>query len=128
MMQIALVGIGGAIGSIARYLTGVAVGRFFPASPTWSGTMVVYVLGGLFMGLLVGTLALKVSEGSERWRLLFAVGLLGGFTTFSSFALDAAGLLQRRDEMSLVIYVVGSVLLSIGGLMLGLFIARRVFS
>jgi CrcB protein len=128
MMQIALVGIGGAFGSICRYLTGVAVGRLFPASPTWTGTFVVNVLGGLLMGLLVGTLALKVSEGSERWRLLLAVGVLGGFTTFSSFALDAAGLLQRRDEMSLVIYVVGSVLLSIGALMLGLFIARRVFS
>ena len=128
MMQIALVGAGGAVGSIARYLTGIGVGRLFPSSPTWTGTFLVNVLGGLLMGLLVGTLALKVSEGGERWRLLFGVGVLGGFTTFSTFSLDAVGLLQRRDEMSLAVYVAGSVMLSIFALMLGLFIARKVFS
>ena len=128
MMQIALVGAGGAVGAIARYLTGVGVGRLFPASPPWAGTFAVNVLGGLLMGLLVGTLALKVSEGGERWRLLLGVGVLGGFTTFSSFALEAAGMLQRRDDTSLIVYVVGSVLLSIFALMMGLFIARKVFA
>jgi CrcB protein len=113
---------------MARYMTGVAVGRLFPASPTWTGTFMVNVLGGLLMGLLVGALALKVSEGGERWRLLLGVGALGGFTTFSSFALDAVGLLQRRDEVSLAGYVAGSVMLSIFALMLGLFIARKVFA
>jgi len=128
MMQIALVGVGGAVGSMARYMTGVAVGRLFPSSPTWTGTFVVNVLGGLLMGVLVGALAVKVSENGERWRLLLGVGVLGGFTTFSSFALDAVGLLQRRDELSLAGYVAGSVMLSIFALMLGLLLARKVFA
>ncbi|OYX33235.1 MAG: camphor resistance protein CrcB [Caulobacterales bacterium 32-69-10] len=128
MMQIALVGAGGAVGAIARYLTGVGVGRMFPGSPPWTGTFVINVVGGLLMGLLIGTLALRMSEGGERWRLLLGVGVLGGFTTFSTFALEAAGMLQRRDDTSLIVYVVGSVLLSIFALMLGLFIARKVFA
>jgi CrcB protein len=128
MIQIALVGAGGAAGAVARYLTGIGFGRFFPASPTWAPTFFVNVLGGLLMGLLVGLLALKVNEGGERWRLLLGVGVLGGFTTFSSFALDAVAMLQRRDDTTLIAYVAGSVLLSVGALMLGLMIARKVFA
>ena len=128
MIQIALVGAGGAVGAVARYLSGVAIGRLVPSTPLWAPTFFVNVLGGLLMGLLVGTLALKVNEGGERWRLLLGVGVLGGFTTYSSFALDAVGLIQRRDDTTLIVYVVGSVLLSIGSLMVGLMIARKVFA
>lgn len=128
MIQIALVGAGGAVGAVARYLSGVGIGRLFPSSPNWAPTLFVNILGGLLMGLLVGALALKVNEGGERWRLLLGVGVLGGFTTFSSFALDAVTLLRRHEETTLIVYVVGSVLLSIGALMVGLLIARRVFA
>jgi CrcB protein len=128
MIQIALVGVGGAVGAIARYLSGVGFAKFLPNTPTWAPTLFVNILGGLFMGLLVGVLALKVSEGGERLRLLLAVGVLGGFTTFSTFSLDVVTLLRRHDELSLIGYVVGSVLLSVAALMLGLMIARKVFA
>lgn len=128
MIQIALVGAGGAAGAMARYLVGVSFGRLFPASPLWAPTFFVNVFGGLLMGLLVGLLALKVEEGGERWRLLLGVGVLGGFTTFSAFALEAVGMLQRRDDTTLIVYVVGSVLLSILALILGLILARRIFA
>lgn len=128
MINLALVGAGGAVGAMARYLTGVGVGRLFgPGQPYWA-TLTVNVVGGLLMGLLVGLLALKVDEGGERWRLLLGVGVLGGFTTFSAFALDAVNMLQRKSYGELAAYVSGSVALSILALMLGLVIARRVFA
>ena len=128
MMQIVLVGAGGAAGAVARYLTGVGYGRLFGPAQPYLATLIVNVAGGLLMGLLVGLLALKVSEGGERWRLLLGVGVLGGFTTFSSFALEAVSMMERRAYGAMAGYIVGSVTLSILALMLGLVIARRAFA
>lgn len=128
MINLALVGAGGAVGAMARYLTGVGFTRVMgPGQPHWA-TLTVNVAGGLLMGLLVGLLALKVDEGGERWRLLLGVGVLGGFTTFSAFALDAFTLLQRKSYGEFAVYVFGSVTISVLSLMLGLLIARRVFA
>ena len=91
----------------------------------------VTLFGLLFWAVLLGVfglLALKVSEGGERWRLLLGVGVLGGFTTFSSFALEAASMMERRAYGAMAGYIVGSVVLSILALMLGLLIARRAFA
>jgi CrcB protein len=128
MMQIVLVGAGGAAGAVARYLTGVSYGRLFGPAQPYLATLVVNVLGGLLMGLLVGVLALRASEGGERWRLLLGVGVLGGFTTFSAFALEAVSMLERRAYGAMAAYVAGSVVLSILALMSGLMIARRAFA
>jgi CrcB protein len=128
MMQIVLVGAGGAAGAVARYLTGVGYGRLFGPAQPYLATLVVNVLGGLLMGLLVGVLALRVSEGGERWRLLLGVGVLGGFTTFSAFALEAVSMLERRAYGAMAAYVAGSVVLSILALMSGLMIARRAYA
>lgn len=128
MINLALVGAGGAVGAMARYLTGLGVGRLLgPAQPYWA-TFTVNVVGGLLMGLLVGLLALKVSEAGQQWRLLLGVGVLGGFTTFSAFALDAVTMLQRKNYGELFVYLSASVVFSILALMMGLMIARRVFA
>jgi CrcB protein len=127
MMNLALVGAGGALGAMARYLAGQTFVRAFGPTQPYLATLIVNVTGGLLMGLLVGLLALKV-DGGERWRLLVGVGVLGGYTTFSSFALEAAGMFERKAYGVMAAYVTGSVVLSVLALMLGLVVARRVFS
>jgi len=127
MMNLALVGAGGAVGAMARYLASVTFGRLFGAAPPYLATLVVNVTGGLLMGVLIGFLAFKI-DGGERWRLLLGVGVLGGFTTFSAFALEAVLMFERKAYGVLAAYVAGSVVLSILALMLGLILAKRVFS
>lgn len=128
MINYALVGAGGAVGAMARYAVGVGYGRLFGPSHAYVATLVINVVGGLLMGLLIGVLALKVSEGGERWRLLIGVGVLGGFTTFSSFALEAVMLIQRKSYGAFASYVSASVALSILGVVAGLWAARKVFA
>jgi len=122
MFSLFLVMLGGAFGSGARYLTGVAMLRLFgPHYPV--GTLTVNLVGGLAMGLLVGILA-RLSVPGENWRLLLAVGVLGGYTTFSSFSLDAANMLQRGDLGLALGYVLISVIGSIAALFAGLLLVR----
>ncbi|MDQ2859614.1 MAG: fluoride efflux transporter CrcB [Pseudomonadota bacterium] len=128
MERIILVALGGAAGSVARYLTGVAVPRLIGLRAPWASTFIVNVVGGLAMGFLIGWLAQRGGAGQERARLFLAIGVLGGFTTFSSFSLDAALMIQRRDYGLAGAYVAGSVLLSIGALFAGLMAARRMFA
>lgn len=119
------VAFGGAIGASGRHLLGMATLKAFgPGYPY--GTMIANVLGGFLMGLLAGWLALKVSGGTNL-RLFLGVGLLGGFTTFSAFSLDAVLMYEKKAYGALLSYVGGSVILSIGALMIGLVLARKVF-
>lgn len=128
MEKLALVAAGGAFGSVARYLTGVAAGRLVRLSAPWLGTFTVNIVGGCLMGLLVGYLAHRGGVGQERWRLLLAVGMLGGYTTFSSFSLDAALMIERRAYGPASLYIVASVALSVSALFVGLAAARRLFA
>jgi CrcB protein len=128
MINLLLVGVGGATGAMARYLTGLGYGRFVGPSQPYLATAFINVLGSFLMGVLVATLALKVSEAGMRWRLLLAVGVLGGFTTFSSFSLEAVMMLERKAYGAMVGYVFGSVVFSILGLMLGLMVVRKAFA
>ena len=68
------------------------------------GTFIINVLGGLFMGFLASTLAHRGGGDQERWRLLLGVGVLGGFTTFSAFTLEAALMIQRRQVVAAAVY------------------------
>ena len=96
MTRLLLVALGGALGSMARYGVGLGAARLFPAS-TWPwGTLTVNVVGGLAMGLLVGWLGLA-GAGQETVRVFAAVGVLGGFTTFSAFSLETALMIERRE-------------------------------
>jgi len=126
MNSIALVALGGALGASGRHLLGHWTLRAFgPGYPY--GTFAANVLGAFLMGVLVGWLAFKVS-GGENMRLFLGVGLLGGFTTFSAFSLDAMRMLETKNYAQFAGYVGGSVVLSIGALIIGLMIARKVFA
>ena len=118
-----LVAIGGALGSMARYGTGVAVGRVWNLSFPL-GTMLINIVGSLAMGLFVGFLARTTPSWQSDGRLFVAVGVLGGFTTFSSFSLDAIAMIERGDWFFAAVYVVGSVLIGLAGLYVGLLIFR----
>jgi CrcB protein len=125
MIHLALVAIGGAIGAGSRHLVNLAALRWFGAGyPV--GTLAVNVIGGLLMGLLAGYFALKYSVGGQGLRLFLATGILGGFTTFSAFSLDAVLLWERGDIIGAVLYVLLSVVLSIGALLAGLAVMRAV--
>ena len=117
-----LVFLGGGLGAAARHaFNRAALALIGPAFP--AGTLLVNVIGGILMGALVEWLALRGSAG-EPLRLFLAVGILGGFTTFSAFSLDAVLLWQRGEIWTSAVYVAASVLLSIGGLVAGMAAAR----
>ena len=112
---------------MARYGVGLGAARLFPASIWPWGTLSVNVVGGLAMGLLVGWMGLKVGAGQETVRVFAAVGLLGGFTTFSAFSLETVLMIERRDYGLAGAYVLLSVALAVAALMAGLMLARRAF-
>lgn len=127
MTRFLLVAIGGGLGAMARYGLGLAAGRLAPGA-TWPwATLTANIAGGLLMGLLTGWLALKAGAGQESIRLFAAVGVLGGFTTFSAFSLEAALMIERREIVSAFVYAAGSVVLAIAALFVGLMIARKLF-
>ena len=124
LRQILLVAVGGAVGSVARHLVGVASLRLFgPAFPF--GTLIVNLVGAFVMGVFVELLARRFG-GSNDLRLLIATGVLGGFTTFSSFALDTAVLWERGEVISSFVYVATTLVLGLAALFLGLGLARTL--
>jgi CrcB protein len=118
-----LVAIGGALGSVARYGTGVAVGRVWNLSFPL-GTMLINIAGSLVMGLFIGDLARTTPSWQADARLFVAVGILGGFTTFSSFSLDTIAMIERGDIGPALAYVLASVIIGIGALYVGLLVMR----
>lgn len=120
------VALGGAAGAVLRYQLGRTMTRALgPQAMTafpWA-TLTVNVLGGLAMGVLAGYLA-RQGAGGEQWRLLIGVGLLGGFTTFSSFSLELMLLIERGQPAAALSYALISVIASLAGLYLGLIITR----
>lgn len=126
MTRFLLVAAGGALGSMARYGLGLTLGRVLPGAAWPWGTFAANLIGGLLMGLLAGWLAYR-GQGGEGVRLFAAVGLLGGFTTFSAFSLETALMIQRRDWGMAGLYVAVSTVLAVAALFLGLMIARRAF-
>jgi CrcB protein len=117
------VALGGALGSWLRYVTGrlwlAAIG---PSAFPWA-TLSVNVLGSFAMGLLAGWLA-RQGDAGESWRLLLGVGALGGFTTFSAFALEFGMLAERGALGTAALYVAVSLVAGIAGLFAGLALMR----
>ncbi len=112
------VGLGGALGAMARHGVGVVALRALGPNFPW-GTLTVNVAGGLAMGLFIAWLTAREPH-SALLRSFVAAGLLGGFTTFSAFALEAVTLWRDRSAGFAALYVLASVLLSIGALMAGM--------
>lgn len=107
MLAALLVALGGGIGSAARYLVGGwFAGRFGPAFPY--GTFVINVTGSFIIGLVLAFAQERVSL-SPYWRLFFAVGFVGGYTTFSTFEYESVRLLQDREMLLAAVYLIGSV-------------------
>lgn len=123
MMSFLTVAVGGAIGASARHGLGLLMLRFFgPTFPV--GTLLANIIGGLLMGLLMGWLVRDTPDGANSIRLFAGVGVLGGFTTFSAFSLDAIRMLESKTYGMFLGYVGASVILSIAAVALGLFIMR----
>ena len=117
---------GGALGAMGRHLISGQVMRWAGCGFPW-GTLTVNVVGSFLLGLLVEYLAQRWSATQEI-RGFLVVGVLGGFTTFSAFSLDAVLLLERGSLTPAFAYIGGNVLLSIGGMFAGLLLFRHVLT
>jgi CrcB protein len=123
-MGYVIVFLGGGLGAALRHGVNLAAARLLGTAFPYA-TMIENVSGSLVMGLLAGYFAFRGGL-SQHWQLFLTTGILGGYTTFSSFSLDAA-LLYERGEIGLAaLYVLASVALSIFGLFAGLWIVRHV--
>ena len=116
------VALGGAIGATLRWLTGQLTLRVMGPGFPW-GTVTVNVLGSFLMGIMVVALAHK---GGTRAAPFLMTGLLGGFTTFSAFSLDAVALMERGQFSLAAVYVGGSVIIGLAALVLGMTLTRMV--
>ena len=120
-----LVGAGGAIGAMGRYGFGLLVARYGTMGFPYA-TLGVNIIGSLAMGLLIGALAKILPAGQNEIRLFLAVGLLGGFTTFSAFSLDTITLIERGEMTQAGVYVLASIVASVLAVFLGLFFMRGI--
>ena len=117
VLQVAL---GGAIGASGRYLTGVAAARLLGSGFPF-GTLIVNVVGSFLMGVLFIALT---ERGQQSAMPFLLTGVLGGFTTFSAFSLDAMSLFEKGQTGLALVYVLGSVIVSILALVLGIYLAK----
>jgi fluoride exporter len=118
-----IVFLGGGLGAALRHGVNLAFARWLGAAFPFA-TLTENVTGSLVMGLLVGYFAFK-GGAPQHWRLFLTTGILGGYTTFSAFSLDAMLLYERGEVGLAALYVLLSVALSIGGLFAGLALVRH---
>jgi CrcB protein len=120
------VGVGGGLGALLRYFLASALQpAWWPGFPF--GIFIVNVTGGLAMGVITELAALKLQMTPEM-RAFLTTGILGGYTTFSTFSLDSALLMERGAYVQALTYIVGSVVLSILALFAGLWIIRAIYA
>ena len=126
MTSYLIVFLGAGIGGALRHAVNVGCARMCGTAFPW-GTLTVNVVGSFIMGALAGWLAFKAGEGwSQSLRLFLTTGILGGFTTFSAFSLDAVLIWERGQIGLAATYVAASVVLSIAGLIAGLGLVRAI--
>ncbi len=121
-MSYLIVFLGGGIGAALRHGVNLGSARLLGTAFPY-GTLTVNVVGSLAMGALAAYFAFK-GDATQHWRLFLTTGILGGFTTFSAFSLDAVLLYERGEVGLAALYVLASVALSIGGLFAGLALVR----
>lgn len=123
-MTLLYVGAGGALGAVARLLLSGMIQRTVGGSFPW-GTLAVNILGAFAMGVIVETAARFWSPAPEV-RAFLTTGLLGGFTTFSAFSLEAGLMVEKGDWFGAAAYAVASVVLCVLALFFGLWLIRAV--
>ena len=124
MTHIFLVAAGGAVGSVLRYLVGLWTLRSFGPSFPW-GTLTVNITGSFLIGVFAEVIARKFGASAEM-RVFLITGVLGGYTTFSAFSLDAITLVERGEPVTALIYVASSVVLSALAVFAGLALMRAM--
>ena len=126
MMSYLIVFLGAGIGGALRHGVNASCARYCGLDFPW-GTMIINIVGSTIMGIAAGYFAFKASaEWSQSARLFVTTGILGGFTTFSAFSLEAMLLWERGQSGAALLYVTGSVVLAICGLALGLALVRSL--
>ena len=118
-----IVFLGGGLGAALRHGINLAVARALGTAFPY-GTLLINITGSFIMGLVAAYFAFK-GDASQHWRLFLTTGILGGYTTFSAFSLDAALLYERGELGMAALYVIASVALSIVGLFAGLALVRN---
>ena len=121
---IAAVAAGGAIGSVARYLVGVISGKLFGINFPW-GTLFINISGSFLIGLFIALFATKW-DLPQAARVFLTVGICGGYTTFSTFSLDAWYLIERGEMAASLAYMGASVVLSLAALIGALHLVRAL--
>ena len=126
MKVLLAVAIGGAIGAIARFQLSQSFIKSFSGDFIYN-IMVANIVGCFLMGVCYEFMNLKMNVGVE-WRTFFMVGILGAFTTFSGFALDVFILVERGNFLNASVYILSSVVFSIVGLFIGIYIMRTIIT
>jgi CrcB protein len=117
---------GGALGSMARYATGVYVGRWLGNAFPWS-TLLINIVGSFLIGAFAESFALRW-DSSQMTRVFLVVGICGGYTTFSTFSLDIVTLINRGELLIAGLYIVASVALGVLALYGGLHAMRLILA
>jgi CrcB protein len=118
------VAFGGALGSVTRYLVGIGSGKLLGVDFPW-GTLIINVTGSFLIGLFVGMFATRW-DLPQAVRVFLTVGICGGYTTFSTFSLDAFYLMERGEAVAAAVYMIGSVVLSVGALIAAMLLVRTL--
>jgi len=125
MQLIVAIAAGGALGALARHYVAGAVAKTLTYGGFPYGTFTVNILGSLLMGVLITAFALKF-ENSQELRGFLTVGLLGSFTTFSTFSMEGALLIQRGDWQGAILYMLGSLVLGVLFLFAGMWLGKVI--
>lgn len=120
--NILIVGVGGFIGSVARYVIALSFTKTLQPFPT--GTFLINIVGCFAIGIVYG-ISDRSALLSPQWRLFLATGVCGGFTTFSSFAYENVNLLEIQQYSMVTLYTVGSIVLGFAAAAIGVFLTRQ---
>jgi len=123
LKAIILVGIGGATGSVVRYLTSVVSTKYLQTSFPFA-TFAVNVVGCLLIGLLIGLMD-KQQLSNPDYKYLLVTGFCGGFTTFSAFALENINLFQQGNSLVAFLYIASSVIVSLAAVFVGMYLVGK---